>query len=344
MLAPEIQARPFLSIIIATKNEERYIEKLLDSVIDQTYPKTNFEVLIVDGMSTDKTRSMANEYENRLNLRILTNPKTRAVSAFNIGIDEAKGDFFIIIGAHSFLCENFIEESVITFFKIRKEEPMLAGIGGVCIDEYENRSGKIAALLYSSLFSGARSCRYKKVSHFSDSVIFGLFDKKIVIENGKFDEDFLAAGEDDELTIRLRHRGYKFFTNSNIISHYFNRNSFFKFIKQTFNYGVAKGIMVRKGNYKPEFSNSASLWFIPASFLIYELLVSFLLLFFGLSFAYLLLPFIVYWTVNIVISLRILKHTKSRLCFFLPFFYFVFHNVLGISSLLGLFLGKNAFL
>jgi dolichyl N-acetyl-alpha-D-glucosaminyl phosphate 3-beta-D-2,3-diacetamido-2,3-dideoxy-beta-D-glucuronosyltransferase len=340
----EIQARPFLSIIIATRNEERYIGRLLDSIVNQTYPKIDFEVLIIDGMSKDSTTNIVNEYKNRLNLRVLINPKTKAVFGFNIGIDEAKGDFFILIGGHSFLSEKFIEDSVNTFFRLRKEEPMLAGVGGICIDEFENKGGKIVALLYSSLFSGARSCRYKKISHFSDSVIFGLFDKKIVIENGKFDEDFLAAGEDDELTIRLRNRGYKFFTNSNIISHYFNRNSFLKFIKQTFNYGVAKGIMVRKGNYKPEFSNSASLWFIPASFLIYELLVSFLLIFFGLSFAYLLIPFMVYWIVSIVISLRLLKNTKSRLCFFLPFIYFVFHNVLGISSISGLLFGKKAFL
>lgn len=345
MLNPEVQAKPFLSIIIATRNEERYIGKLLDSIVNQTYAKSDFEVLVVDGMSIDATISIVNEYKNRLNLRVLANPKIRAPSGFNIGIDEARGNFFIIVGGHSFLCENFIEESVDTFLRVRKEEPMLVGVGGICVNEYQNKSGKIFGLLYSSLFSGARSCRYKKTPHFSDSVIFGLFDKNIVVLNGKFDEDFLAAGDDDELTIRLYNRGYKFFTNPNIESHYFTRNSFIKFIRQTFNYGVAKGLMVRKGHYKLEFLNSASLWFVPASFFIYEVVLICVLISFGLSlaFALALIPFIAYCVSDIAVSLLLLRNTKSVLCLCLPFTYFVFHNVLGLSSLLGLFLKKKAF-
>lgn len=339
-----MQHNPFLSIIIATRNEEKYIGKLLDSIVKQTYPKQDFEVLIVDGLSKDRTLEIVNSYKQSLDVKVLSNPKIRAPSAFNLGLDKAIGNYFVIIGAHSYLKEDFVEESVKTFLKIRKEEPMLAAVGGICKDEYESTTAKISSLLYRSSFSGARTCRFKKTAHFSDSVIFGLFEKKVVTENGKFDEDFLAAGDDDELTVRLFNRGYKFFTNPSIISHYYNRSSFTSFLKQTFNYGVAKGFLVRKTRQKPDFSNLASLSLIPAGFFLYEILVCSVLFIFGFSLWTVLVPFIVYWVFDIGVSLRSFKLTKARLCLLLPVVYFMFHNILGLSSLLGMMLKKRAFL
>jgi dolichyl N-acetyl-alpha-D-glucosaminyl phosphate 3-beta-D-2,3-diacetamido-2,3-dideoxy-beta-D-glucuronosyltransferase len=337
---------PFISVIIATRNEEKYIGKLLDSISKQTFPKENFEVLIVDGLSTDSTLKVVNDYSDCLNIRVLANPKIRAPSAFNIGISQANSGYFIIIGAHSYLKEDFLEKSVETFLEYKMKETMLVGVGGICINEYDNNIGKLVGLLYGSFFSGARSCRYKKTGHFSDSVIFGLFEKKFVVENGCFDEDFLAAGDDDELTIRLHNRGFKFFTNPSIVSHYFTRNSLSKFIKQTYNYGVAKGLMVRKGLKRLEFSNSASLWFIPASLLIYEVLILAMFVLFGLSWVVgvVLIPFFIYFGVSVLLTIALFKETKSKLCLFLPFTYFLFHNILGLSSILGLLLKKRAFI
>ncbi len=52
---------PKISAVIITYNEEKFIGKCLDSIINQTYPKDQLELLVVDGMSTDKTREMVKE-------------------------------------------------------------------------------------------------------------------------------------------------------------------------------------------------------------------------------------------------------------------------------------------
>ena len=338
------QAEFSLSIIVATRNEEKFIGTLLDSLANQSFPKDHFEVLIIDGKSTDATIKTAESYKTRLNLRILANPKVYSTFAFNIGIEEAKSRLFAIVGAHSYLSKNYIEKSLETFYKVREKEPKLAGVGGICLNENKDRVQKVTDLVYSSFFSGARSCRYSRVPHFSDSIVFGVFDKETVVENGKFDEDFTKAGNDDELTIRLHNRGFKFFTNPDIVVHYFPRTSFGKFLRQTYNYGVAKGCMVRKGCRSPELSNSASLWFVPFSFLTYEILLLFILAFFGLSFILAFVPLILYVLVNVFISIRLLAKTKTALCLALPPTYFIFHNVLGLSSLMGLILKKRAYL
>jgi len=342
-LHKEEPTRPFISLIVATRNEERHIGELLESLVKQTYPNSLFEVIVVDGMSKDSTLKTVEKYMKNLNLLVFSNPKIRSPSAFNKGIDEARGDLFIILGAHSVVSENFIEESVNTFLKVRTEEPKLAGVGGICINKYENYVGKITDLMYSSFFSGARSCRYKKCSHFSDSVIFGIFDKQLIVENGKFDEDFLKAGEDDELTVRLSKGGYKFFTNPKIVSQYYTRSSLKGLISQTYNYGVAKGLIVRKGNFKPEWLSIASFWFIPALFLVYEILLLFLLILSGFSISVAFVPFLIYTALNTFVTVRLFIETRKLICLILPAVYFAFHNILGLSSILGLIFGKRAF-
>ncbi|PIP12385.1 MAG: glycosyl transferase, partial [bacterium (Candidatus Stahlbacteria) CG23_combo_of_CG06-09_8_20_14_all_40_9] len=51
-----------ISIVIPCRNEEKFIGKCLDSIIEQDYPKDKLEILVVDGMSEDRTREIMKEY------------------------------------------------------------------------------------------------------------------------------------------------------------------------------------------------------------------------------------------------------------------------------------------
>jgi GT2 family glycosyltransferase len=276
---------------------------------------------------------------------IFYNSKRKAVYAFNIGIDYSSGPYFIILGAHSLVAIDFIEKSVTTYLEIYKQHHNLAGVGGIIINENENKFNSITTLLYTSALSGARSCRYNLTPHYSDSIIFGLFNKKIVVENGKFDEDFISAGDDDELTTRLVKRGYIFYTNPEIRSHYFPRSSFKGFIVQTYNYGVAKGLLVRKGNLGINIKTPSTFWFFPLLFILYEL---FIILYFSIVndnkyFYY--YPFILYWIIITIISLNIIiKNKKNSFYILLIPIFFIFHTVISISMLVGLLFGKKGFI
>jgi len=96
-----------VSIIIPTRNEEKYIGQLLDSLVKQNYPKNKIEVLIFDGMSNDKTTEIVRKYKRKLNIKIFKNKKIKQVFAFNEGIKKAKAKYFFIIGAHSKLDSPF---------------------------------------------------------------------------------------------------------------------------------------------------------------------------------------------------------------------------------------------
>ena len=90
-----------VSILIATYNSEKILGKVLDAIRKQTYPQENIEILIVDGGSTDATKSMARQY----GCRILDNPKTEPVNAKLIGMQNAKGKYLLTID-HDEVFEN----------------------------------------------------------------------------------------------------------------------------------------------------------------------------------------------------------------------------------------------
>jgi len=55
--------RPFVSVIIPCYNEERYIGQLIRNILSQDYPSVRMEVLIVDGMSSDRTTEIIPEFD-----------------------------------------------------------------------------------------------------------------------------------------------------------------------------------------------------------------------------------------------------------------------------------------
>lgn len=97
----------FLSIIIPTLNEEKYLPILLSSLVFQTNKK--FEVIVSDGNSEDKTKEKALEFEDRLDIKICSSNKRNVSHQRNYGAEKAKGDYLIFSDADHRVENNFIE-------------------------------------------------------------------------------------------------------------------------------------------------------------------------------------------------------------------------------------------
>lgn len=325
---------PFISVIIPTRNEEKYIAKCLEPLARQTYPKDRFEVLVIDGMSEDRTLNVVRSFVGKINLRVLENRKVKHVFALNQGIKEAKGDYFIIIGGHSFVERDFIEKSADVFFRVKEKEPKLTAVGGSVEVVYENAFARLVSSLYSSPFSGGSSFWYLKDPHFANTVIFGFYHKETVEKVGYFDENMIK-GQDFELNLRLIKNGYKLYYSPEIKAFYHVRNSFSSFLKQSFDNGAAKGLCIRKGYFN-------LVWFVPLAFVFYQLLLfaGFFVQSFGLL-VVLLIFFVAYWIVNVLVSVQLVR--KRRGSSLLPFMFWILHNIIGIGFFAGIALGKKTF-
>lgn len=82
--------KPFVSVLIDTYNHERFIEEAIVSVLEQDFPASDREILVVDDESTDHTPEIVRKFEPRV--RMLRKENGGQASAFNTGIPECRGE------------------------------------------------------------------------------------------------------------------------------------------------------------------------------------------------------------------------------------------------------------
>jgi len=108
--------RPLISIITVTYNRARYLEKTINSVINQKYK--NYEYIIIDGGSTDCTKDVIRKYKNYID--VIISAKDKGIyDAFNKGIKLASGKFIGIINSDDVYTKNALQYVVNYYRKNR---------------------------------------------------------------------------------------------------------------------------------------------------------------------------------------------------------------------------------
>lgn len=111
-----------ISVVIAAFNEERLIGKCIEAVKNQTFPKENYEVLVIDNNSTDKTAEIAKEHGATV---LFYNKKQGAAFAKQFGVKNAKGEIIAITDADSMPDTDWLE----TIDRIMQNKKLMC-IGG----------------------------------------------------------------------------------------------------------------------------------------------------------------------------------------------------------------------
>lgn len=100
-----------LSIIIPMYNAEKYIGNCLESILNQNLDPAQYEIIIINDGSTDKSIQIVNEYAiSNDNIIILSQSNSGQSSARNNGISKATGDFLFFIDADDFLIPDSLSD------------------------------------------------------------------------------------------------------------------------------------------------------------------------------------------------------------------------------------------
>ena len=237
---------PFVSALLVTRHEQDYIESSLMSYIEQSYPKNRYEVIVIDGGSTDRTVDIIKEIKrkhetNDFKISILNNPKRILASGWNIGIKAARGEFVIRIDAHAKAYPDFIEKSVETMLKINA-----VCVGGKLITKtIQGSSGAISKVFSSPFGVGNSSFRVSDNAGYADTAVYGLYRKSIFDEVGYFNEKY-ARNQDLQMHSRIRKRGGKFYFSPEIRCEYYARNTIEKMIRQAFENGIWNMVLLKE--------------------------------------------------------------------------------------------------
>lgn len=113
---------PLITVVIPAFNEEKYLRYCLESLKRQNY-KSNFETIVVDNNSTDKTPQAAKEF----GAKIISEKKQGYVYALKRGMDEAKGDIIAVTDADCYVAPDWLSK-IAKAFKDKK----VIGLTGNC--------------------------------------------------------------------------------------------------------------------------------------------------------------------------------------------------------------------
>ena len=98
--------KPLISIITVVKNNQRYLEETIQSVLSQTYK--NYEYIIIDGGSKDETLKIIKKYDDKIDFWI-SEKDNGIYDAFNKGLSFAKGDLIGFVNSDDILTNNALE-------------------------------------------------------------------------------------------------------------------------------------------------------------------------------------------------------------------------------------------
>ena len=235
-----------LSVIVPIYQEEKYISKCIDSMLSQDYPKDNLEIILVDGMSKDRTREIVATYTAKYPfIRMIDNPERIAPCAMNRGIKEAKGDVIMRLDAHVYYPKNYFSLLV----EKLNELPGAENVGALCNTLPVNDSitaQSIAAVLSSSFGMGNSHFRVGADKEMEvDTVPFGCFHRSIFDKVGLYDEE-LVRNQDDELNARIIKAGGKIYLIPQLVCEYYARDTAKKVYKMFYQYGVFKPLVNKK--------------------------------------------------------------------------------------------------
>jgi glycosyltransferase involved in cell wall biosynthesis len=228
------ESLPFVSIIMPIRNEVDFIERAIQSILDNDYPRQKMEVIVADGCSDDGTRAIVEKITSRdCRVRMLDNPCRIVPTALNIGLKACRGEIFIRIDGHAVVPPDFIRKSV----KCLAEHPDAWVVGGYWKTVSQGYIGKvIAAATQTPVGVGGARHRLGNFDGWVDTVPYGAHHKWTLDKVGYFDEE-LVRNQDDEFNMRIHLAGGKIWLSNSIWSTYYSRSSLKKLWRQYFQYG-----------------------------------------------------------------------------------------------------------
>ena len=226
---------PFVSIIMAIRNEATFIEDCLSAILSQQYPHDKLEILIADGESDDETLSKITQSTNNdIYVTILINPHHHQSYGLNQLIQKAKGEIIIRIDGHTLIEPDYVQACVNTL-----QHTDADCVGGNQHFEGITSMGKSIAIANQSWFSVPSQFRIGKTEGPVDTVYLGAWHKIIFDRIGLFNTTLLG-NEDYELCYRIRQAGGLVYLNPKIRSTYYGRQNLKDLWRQYFRYGRSK--------------------------------------------------------------------------------------------------------
>lgn len=320
----------FITIVMPVLNEAPFIGQTLHQLLAQEYPVDQFEILVVDGLSTDATRQIVqNLAKIHPHIHLLDNPKGKSSAGRNIGFKRGQGDCFVVIDGHCYIPDNKLLSNV---------AKCLVKSGADCL----GRPQPLDPPDLTSFQYAVALARSSRLGHGSDSLIYGEYEgftspvsngaayiKDVFKKVGYVDEEFDAC-EDVEFNYRVEQAGLKCYTSSKLTIRYYPRESLNGLFRQMFRYGTGRFRFIQKHRDALTINQ-----LIPAGFIAgLVILIIIPLLGFHTASKIIASLYAAYFLAIVLESLRVAALKGWKYFCYLPCIFLVIHFGLGLGFIM----------
>ena len=326
--------KPFIpvSIVVAVRNEEINILKLLRSLAQQDYPESNFEVIIVDDHSEDDTKKVVEDFimlNNTLKIRLIDATGEGKKKAISQAISVSKGQLIISTDGDCEMGNQWLSR-LVAFYQEARSSMIIAP---VVYHESNRLLSNIFSLEFMSLVASGAGSAGIGLPFMGNGANLA-FSKDVFNSKGQNIGERYASGEDVFLIQQvLKNKGSRhiqFLKDTESIVHTSAPESFSAFFNQRFRWASkAKGYQ--------------SLWGIFVAFVVFyfnTMLATTLIM--GISETWLIIVFILFVVFKLLIDIPLLYEftgfvNRRKLMYLLPLLEFIYPFYISVSSLVGLF-------
>jgi len=313
-----------VSFVMPVLNEEKHLKSAVTSIFEQKgIEKSQIEVVLALGPSTDGTNEVAKELKDLFPVKIVENPTGKTPSGLNLAIKEAKNQVIVRVDAHSQLSPDYTALALEVL-----NQTGAANVGGIMKAEGKTPFQQAVAWGYGSrLGLGGGSFHVGGKAGPSDSVYLGVFRKDILDKLGGFNEKMIR-GQDWELNLRIRNSGEQVWFDPRLEVTYYPRSSLKALVKQFYDTGSWRAELTRTH------LNKANLRYFAPPVLVLSVISGLILSFLGLFLG--LVPTALYLSAVLLAAVFNRKlNLAARLCLLLALP--AMHFSWGLGFITGLF-------
>jgi glycosyltransferase involved in cell wall biosynthesis len=206
MLTDENQKLPFVSVVVCTYNRKNLLKSCINSIYAQDYPKSKFEIIIIDGGSTDGTKELCKQFPK---IRFIVESKHGLAYARNKGAELARGSIVAYTDDDCIVDKNWLK-NLVAGFQLSKS---IVGVGGPVYPLHpEIIPKKIHVKAALGLYDEGENTKLTQGIITSNSAF-----KKEIFKTIKFDETLgvtrrgklILCGEDTAFCQAITTSGYK---------------------------------------------------------------------------------------------------------------------------------------
>ncbi len=316
---------PFVSIVVGIRNEEKFIEECIESLLNLDYPRDFYEIIIVDGMSTDKTRDIVQRYP----VRLLLNERKNVAAARNLGVKNARGELIAFTDGDCKADPQWLK-SLVREMQDAPDDVVCFG-GPNLIFDTDPVFGRVVGYAQETFLGSGGSAQSKNSTkkHYVSSLpnCNAMYKKAAIQEVGGFDERFVV-GQDGDLNYRINKKGNKFLyiPEAQVLHH--RRGTLRSFSTRMFKYGMWMAELFKKhGEFVRWYA------FLPSIAIVFAVTLLIAYVKYSSSGLLLLALMAVYFILVIVTSIQVTHKMRSMYGLFSLFIIPVQHIAYGLGFL-----------